>query len=259
MATEQIALRLFLESSYEDFSRTLLSTNALFVLWGSFIDADDLAKRYLKLKGKSELADQRRSAASLPKTDVSLRNQVQTASTEAADFLEWARQNGGGQPLLRESLVRYCTAFETCLKNVALSFRLASELQLTLDGAVFVPSRQFSRTLKDVTEQWSQSRDRERSRAAVFFDESIVQVNPEPLRYRFLPSDNEEWTSCSAAFELRNAVVHELARPARQIELGESIFEPRVEIELRTSDLAMVRKSMERILFPLDPLSLLET
>ena len=58
--------------------------------------------------------------------------------------------------------------------------------------------------------------------------------NPDENRYPFdLESETAQknWKDCEATFELRNAIVHQLARPNVQVELGERKFFPNKKIE----------------------------
>lgn len=148
-SVEQVALRHLLDNAYEDFKQSLHSAAARFVLWGSFKDSDELVNHYFSAKSRKDLTDGRRSSKSLTEQEMAFRNSVEIGAFEAFQYVSWARKHGG-QPILREMLIAYCTAFENCLKNIALVFALANIKKHGIEDQVFVPSEQFRKTLGDI-------------------------------------------------------------------------------------------------------------
>ena len=254
--SEQVALSHLLDNAYIEFKQSVHSAGARFVLWGSFKDAADLQKNYLSAKEKKQLSDARRNAKSLSENEVLLKAAVEAAAIEAEEYRSWARQHSA-QPILREMLVSYCSAFEACLKNVALVFSLANIKVQSLERQVFVPSDQFRKTLSDVKDKWRASGDADRSRAECFFSKHIAGCNPDLKRFSFLPSDAHEWRTCHAAFLARNAIVHQLGRPSVQIVLADEVIHPGWEIDLSLKQLQAVKDAFHTILNPLDPFNLL--
>ncbi|MFC7460694.1 hypothetical protein [Hydrogenophaga defluvii] len=245
---EQVPLRRLLENAYEQFSQSLHSANARFVLWASFRDADDLQQHYFSTKGKLHLVDKRRNELSLTDDELVLKNVVQRSSIEAAEYVEWARLQNG-QPILQEMLVSYCSAFEACLKNVALVCKLASSKRGGLDDQVFVPGPQFSRVVRELKDAWNDARpDDEKSRAEVFFESFIQSCSHPDSNINILHSTSPEWSVCRSAFVLRNAIVHQLGRPSQQVELGLSTFHPGWEMQLTPKDVDFVKNALLRIL-----------
>lgn len=255
--TEQMGLNHLLEIAWNEFENSLLSAGARFVLWGSFSTEGALAASYLKAKGKSKLIDGRRTEQSRTSEENDLVEAVNAAAHDINTYVDWARNHGGGQPILREALVSYCVAFESFLKNVALIFALAKSRPNGLDGVAFVPDDEFKKTLKQVKDGWKMSNDSGQFRARVFFTKYLNDSNPSPKRFLFdVEKDKDAWGDCQAAFDLRNAIVHQMARPSEQVTLAATVFKIHHEIELTPKHLSVVGKSMKRVLSPLDPLHL---
>lgn len=246
-----------LELAWDDFDKSLLSAGARFVLWGSFSTEEALAVRYLAAKGKSKLIDGRRTEASRTSEENDLVEAVNTAAHSINTYLAWARNHGGGQPILREALVSYCVAFEACLKNVAVVFALAKSRPNGVDGVAFVPDNEFKKALKLVKDGWKSSNIEGQFRAKVFFTDFLIDSNPSPKRFPFgAELDSKAWDDCQVAFDLRNAIVHQMARPSEQLTLAETVFEIHREIELTLKHLRVVGESMKNVLSPLNPLYL---
>lgn len=255
---EQLVLSRLLDIAYEDFQQSLLSASGHAVLWRSFSSVEDLTRNYLLTNGKSHLADRRKTERSWTEDERQLLTRVRAAAKDATIYLKWAVNEEGGQPILRNGLVSYCVAFENCLKAVALVFSLADGRTEGLSKQVFVPSRKFARALNSVGESWKEAGrfHRPSFRAKKFFENFLVVRNPDESRYHFdLVSERAQvnWKNCEAAFELRNAIVHQLARPSEQVELGERKFFANEKIEVTVGDLAIMSNSMKIILYPLDP------
>ena len=249
-----------LDNAYKEFTHSVHSVGARIVLWGSFKDSDHLQKNYFSARDKKHLSDARRSKKSLSDEEARQKRAVEIFSSMAQEYRDWARQNDK-QPILREMLVSYCSAFEACLKNVALVFALAKNKKGDLQKQVFVPGDEFRRTLSDVKENWNASgkdaavKDGVRSRAEHFFFCHIADVNPDVNLFKFLPMEAEAWRTCHAAFLARNAIVHQLGRPEKQIEIAGETLHPLWDMDLSTNQLIAVEKAFREIIFPIDPLS----
>ena len=255
-SVEQVALSHLLDNAYEEFQLSVHSASARLVLWGSFSDAADLRLNYFAAKDKKHLLDGRRSAKSLGTEELALKEVVELGAAEAEEYVAWARKHGG-QPIFREMLISYCTAFENCLKNVALVFALANKKAQGLGGQVFVPGDQFRNALHDIQARWRAAGSTERSRAEQFFDVEIVRVNVDPARFNFLPMNAPEWCACRAAYQVRNALVHQLGRPTETVEIDGTPLPAGWEIQLSQKQLFAVQRAFKKILWPLDPLNLL--
>ncbi len=255
---EQLALSHLLDIAWDEFDKSLLSASARFVLWGSFSSESELVARYFAAKGNSKLIDGRRSEKSRTAEENNLVDAVNSAANDVNVYLKWARNHGGGQPILREALVSYCGAFEACLKNVAVAFTLANDCPKGLDGAVFIPDEEFKRALKLVKEGWKTSGNPGQFRAQVFFNKFLLEGNPNQKRYSFNKEPQiKDWEVCWAAFDLRNAIVHQMAIPTEQLTLANTVFESYRELELTPKHLRVVADSMRNVLSPLNPFILI--
>jgi len=253
-----MALSHLLEVAWDEFDKSLLSVGARYVLWGSFSNESELVASYFETKGKSNLIDRRRTEKSRSVEENQLVNEVHLAASQISEYLNWARNQGGGQPILREALVSYCVAFEACLKNVAVAFNLAKTHPNGLDGVAYIPDAEFKQALKQIKQGWQHSNVSGQFRAKVFYSQYLIQTNPSVTRFPFgVDPADDDWSNCWAAFDLRNAIVHQMARPSEQISLADTVFEIHREIELKPVHLRIVGESMRNVLGPLNPYYLL--
>lgn len=249
---EQVTLSRLLEIAWDEFDKSLLSVGARFVLWGSFSDQSSLAESYFRAKGKVKLIDGRRTANSRSPEENQLVDLVNDAANDIAEYLKWAKNNGDGQPILREALVGYCIAFEACLKNVAVVFLLAKNVGL--NGVAFIPNAEFKKAFKFVKDGWRKSEVDGKFRGKVFYENFLINENPNPDQFPFsMHLDSDRWSDCWAAFDLRNAIVHQMGRLDEQVTLGNTVFTPNREIEIKPKNLSVVANSMREVLSPLDP------
>lgn len=248
-----MVLNHLLTNAYEEFSQSLHSIGARFVLWGSFKNAAELQQHYFLANNKKFLLDGRRTK-SLSTEEIVLKELVEYAASEAEEFFTWARSHGR-QPLIREILISYCSAFEACLKNVALVLALAKNKKQGLQGQVFVPGDEFRRTLRDIQAKWKNLRGGDLSTAESFFESEILSAASVASHLKFLPMTAPEWLVCRAAFQARNAVVHQLGRPTITIEIAGKPLPAGWEIELSTKQVQEVRKAFLQILWPISPLA----
>ena len=260
---EQVALSRLIENAYDGFEKNLLSTSSRVVLWGSFSDADQLARQFLEAggrkllegQGRLHLLDRRRKAAP---GDESFLEQVEAAAADAFDYLAWVRERQS-QPIWHEILVGYCSAFENCLKTVGIAFRLARESQVDgLKRQISVPGQELNGARRATEKEWKHAANKESPRVKAFFEQAIRAQNPSEDCYRFPELDEMKWDICSSAFQLRNAIVHSQARPFVQVELGSRTFHAGDEIELNVTDLSLVASTFKEILRPLSPQACLD-
>jgi len=252
-SVEQVALSLLLENAYEDFEHNLFSVGTRFLLWGSFDSESMLLGNYFKSKKKPELNDQRRSDRNLSREDYQLKVQASLAASEAWKYYEWSNKNNR-QPILRDCLISYCSAFENCLKNVALVFKLAKSKKFGIEDQVFVPGDQFTKALKDINSEWEHAGDDKKFRQRVFYDTYVCELNPIQRKYSFLKSDiknQSEWETYEVAVKLRNAVIHQLGRCVTQECIDGHIFPAMQEIELNGRDLEKISTAIKKIMEPL--------
>jgi hypothetical protein len=215
-----------------------------------------LQQNYFAAKDKKHLLDGRRSAKSFSTEEAALKATVEFGAAEAEEYIAWVRKHDG-QPILREMLISYCTAFENCLKNVALVFSLANKKTQGLNGQVFVPGEQFRNALHDIDDRWRAAGSAEAGRAEQFFDSEIQRINVDSARFKFLPTNAFEWHACRAAFQARNALVHSLGRPFQTIEIDGTPLPAGWEIHLSPKQLSAVEGAFKKILWPLSPLNVL--
>lgn len=250
-SVEQVALRLLLDNAYEEFFHTLQSVGARFVLWGSFSSAEELQQHYFLAKGKKHILDARRSK-SLSQEDADLKDLVEELAGEAEQYVAWVRKHSR-QPILVEMLISYCTAFENCLKRAALVFALADKKKLGLDDQVFVLGDEYKKTQKFVQEQWKPARGSGRSTAEVFFDSQILNRRAVASQFKLIPMDEREWVTCRAAFQVRNALVHQLGVPSESIEIAGDCLHAGSEMQLTPKQIMEVRRAFLVLLRGFDP------
>lgn len=257
---EQVALTHLLDNAYESFQKRLLSVGGLIVLWSSFDDDKHLVTQFLAAGGESllrqneklHLLDRRRKRTVEDQDFIEV---IEEAASEALDYKRWAVLRDG-QPIWQDALVSYCSAFENFLKTIAVAFRLATASgSRGLEREIFVPGPELTAARKAVRAAWDDSHSRLIPRAQRFFETEVAGKNPDAARYRLPDIAPEAWHICGAAFTLRNAIVHSMGRPEEQIQLGESVFDPAWEIELKAKDLRLVKLTFADICCPFSVLS----
>lgn len=247
---EQVALGRLIENAYETFEKSLLSVGGRIVLWGSFTDDKQLADQYFSSKGKTYLLDRRRRLAN---SDSDFKEAIEYAASEAFEYIKWARERGG-QPILHESLVTYCAAFENCLKTIAVAFLLAEGSGSgDLSKQIFVPGQELVRARIAMDKAWERSSQYDSPRVRVFFENEIRAKNPVKAPFTFSDVSDEDWSICGSAFKLRNAILHSMGRPSEQIQLGDDIFHPGWDIELSVQSLRTVKNGLLTALTPFGP------
>ena len=247
---EQIALQRLIENAYETFDKSLLSVGGRIVLWGSFANDKELAEQYFSSKGKVHLLDRRRRLSSV---DSDFKEGIEWAATEAFEYIKWARDLGG-QPILYESIVTYCAAFENCLKTIAVAFLLAEvDGRGDLSKQIYVPGPELAKARSLINKAWDRSSQHDVPRVRGFFENEIQAKNPVKAPFKFEEVSETDWSICASAFKLRNAILHSMGRPSEQIQLAEDIFHPGWDIELNARNLRTVKSSLLTALAPFGP------
>lgn len=248
---EQVSLEFIVENAYESFAKTILSTRTKVLLIGGYIDQTSAVKAYLSKKRSS--IDRRKK---LNQEDESYVSMVEQYACDADEYVNWVRSEDG-LPVWRDALVSYCTAFENCLKAIAVAFLLADrQFDTGLRSQVIIPSEELTRARRAISKQWSDA-DGDMPKVRNFF-ESGIRLKNAAKRYYGLANDVSEadWEICSAAFQVRNAIVHNLGFMPHSVSLGTLDLHASWSVELDQKSIAVVGKSLSKILEPFDPLSL---
>lgn len=263
---ESFSPRRLLARTWADFNRRCVSQGATYVLWGGFEDAEDLVSRYFHAKGKANLLDRRRN---LSVDETEQVNRIRRYATEAAEYRDWAR-SCDGDPLLRDLLVAYCSAFESALKTTAMAFRVMAESGCHADST-FLPAATLRKARKEVRKSWesiSRSRESEEgSTAERFYRAEIFERNPDPdtwpfenpstpaspqlVQYR--RSSFDHWADVTDAFKLRNRIVHEGGYLDEQLEFVDQTMPAGDEVVLRIPVVLRTRDAFSWLLYPLNP------
>ncbi len=244
---EQVAVQRLIDNAAEYFENSLMAINGRIVLWGSFEDSNQLSKRYLSRQVKVQPSVHR------TKTDqAAYKSTLTQAAEDAASYRDWAKQHGT-QPILRECLVSYCTALENFLKALAIAFNIASSGAnvLGFNKLIFIPGTEFRNATKLIKDAWEKRLEsRTDIRAEIFHNAHIYGKHPISCGYVVESIDKEIWKICAAAFQIRNAIVHGMARHHERIELGEYQFEAGQGIDLEANHLQHIQRAFKTFLSP---------
>lgn len=246
-APEQIAVRLLLENAYDCFDYKLLSITGSVVLWGALGTSDELRDRYLTNKGKKELLDRRRRQT----VDEELEwIEVDNAARDAWSYLQWAKKDSG-QPIARDSLVVYFTAFENCLKSIATAFSVASSAQAKqVDGQFYVSSSILSQTRLRIRKRWTSNEYGDSPKGQLFFENEIVGRNPFPSRYVFHTLTQDMWDRIGAVNKARNAIVHSMGLVTEHFDFDGLSLYPGDEIDVTARALRLIAADFREVLNP---------
>jgi hypothetical protein len=244
---EQIAIERLLDNAYETFDQQLLSISGTIVLWGSVGSSDELRDRYLSNKGKKTLLDRRH------RQTVDEENEwidFDNAARDAWDYLQWAKKHSG-QPIARESLIAYFTAFENCLKSIATAFLVASHGEAKrVDGQIFIPLLALNKARRKIGELWRSREYRDGPKGKLFFENEIVQKNSFPSHYVFHPIGKDIWDRIGAAYKVRNAIAHSMGLATDQFDFGGRSLYPGDEIEVEAKSLKTLAEDFRKLLNP---------
>jgi len=211
---EQLTVNLLFNRAHDDFIQAIKSASVEFILWRSFESAEELKKNYLKNRDKKHLTDHRRKKS---ESDRKFLNLLEIHCEAAAAHQTWL-ENDDRQPILRETIVRYCTALENFLKKIALGLIFAKKSLKGLEQVFFIPSADFRKIRKEVNDAWDSADKNERQKN--FFEEQIIFRNLND-KFNFDLISDKEWLSVKSAFELRNAFVHQFGILSHEIQIFE--------------------------------------
>ncbi len=245
---EQVSLEFIIENSYKNFEKSISSVKTKIFLINGFVDKDSAIKAALKRR-KPQI-DRRKKLSDVDENYISLLDEY---AADAEEYISWVRSENG-VPLYKDALVSYCTAFENCLKSIALAFFLAeNELDANLSAQIIIPSEKLTRARKEITNQWDERYPRDMPKVRNFF-ELAIRGKKAAKKFPYLAKDISEgdWEICDGAFKLRNTLVHNLGVMKEQITVGEHSFYLRDPIELDKSHDALVRNTFLNILSPFD-------
>lgn len=244
---EQVSLEFIIENSYKNFEKSISSVKTKIFLINGFVDKDSAIKAALKRR-KPQI-DRRKKLSDVDENYISL---LEEYAADAEEYISWVRSENG-VPLYKDALVSYCTAFENCLKSIALAFFLAeNELDANLSAQIIIPSEKLTRARREITKQWDEKYQGDLPKVQNFFELTILGKRA-ANKYSNLTDGSVsevDWQICSAAFQLRNIIVHNLGFINKQIDLGERSFHPAWPIELDKLDDALVRNTFLKILSP---------
>lgn len=246
-SVEQIAIERLLDNAYETFDQQLLSISGRIVLWGSFGGSDELRDRYLSNKGKKTLLDRRHRLTAEEELDwIDFDN----AALDAWKYLQWSKKHLG-QPIARESLIAYFTAFENCLKSIATAFLVTSFSEAKrIDGQIFVPLLILNRARRRIGEQWRSREYRDGPKGKLFFENEIVQKNPFPGHYVFQALKEDVWERIGVVYRVRNAIAHSMGLAQDQFDFdGRSLYAGD-EIEVSVKALRTIAEDFRAVLNP---------
>lgn len=262
MDHEQVSFERLIAGTWEDFDMRLTSISALYVLWGSLTNSESLATQYCKAKGLGSLLDKRRR---LREEDEEKLADIHFLAESAIRYRDWARAREG-QPILQDTLVAYCAAFENALKAIATALRLLVESGRRTEFAL-IPDAKVKEIFKAISVQWklfSKSRGDD-STAQDFFKSEILEPSGRLTSFEFsdpmseqaepyLLSPKQMWMDVGAAYQLRNLILHSNGRlNAEQIRLRNEVFPFREEMRLTTVTLKAVETALRGILEPINP------
>jgi hypothetical protein len=262
MGHEQVSFRRLIAGTWEDFDMRLMSISALYVLWGSLTNSESLATQYCKAKELDRLLDKRRR---LPEEDEEKLADIHSLAESAIRYRDWARTREG-QPILQDTLVAYCSAFESALKAIARALRLLVESDERTEFAL-IPDAKVKAISRAVSDQWKQfsKSSGDDSTARVFFEIEILEPSARRPSFVFADPTSEQaepyalspkqmWTDVHSAYQLRNLILHSNGRlNAEQIQLGKEVFPFRQEMHLTTVTLKAVEAAFRGILEPINP------
>jgi len=138
-SVEQVGLQFIIDNAHEQFAKTVLSTRTKVLLIGGYVDESTALKAYLR-RHRPEI-DRRKKISEYDSAYLDLAEEY---AQSAQEYIEWVRADAG-QPIYREALVSYTTAFENCLKAIAMAFVLAEgRADAALNAQVKIPSIELS-------------------------------------------------------------------------------------------------------------------
>lgn len=248
---EQVSLEFIVSNAYESFAKAVLSTRTKVLLIGGYTSEANAIKSYLT-RTRPQI-DRRKK---LNSDDDAYVSTVEAYAAYADEYIKWIRSEGG-QPLLKEALVSYCTGFENCLKSIAVAFLLEERAPTPGLGAqILIPSEDLSRSRRAISKQWSEV-DGDLPKVQLFFESSIMRRRAAKWHLQYLKEIADvDWEMCSSAFQVRNALVHNLGVMHQSVSLGNLDLHASWPIELNQQAVADVAGTFLKILRTFDPMFL---
>ena len=249
---EQVSLTFLVENAYNTFSNTLKSTSAKVLMLGGFDTKENAVRAYLLAIGKKHLTDQRKKI--VDPADQSFLDSVGRYAMDTKDYVQWVREEGG-VPVWQEAVVTYCSAFENCLKAIAIAFLLAERNKTAgLSAQIYVPGPDLRFARKEIRKAWESSFSDEIPKVQNFFHNYVCAKNPEASRYELPPQVTaEEWENCAAAFQIRNAIVHDLGRLSQSLSIGAESFHANWLADISATTVTVIKRTFLKIMYPFEP------
>ncbi len=243
---EQVSLEYLVENAEDAFAKTVLSTRTKVILIGGFVDEAGAVKSYMA-RTKPEI-DRRKKLNASDSAYVGL---VEEYAAAASEYVKWVRSEDG-QPVLREALVSYCTAFENCLKTIAVAFLLADgRADASLNHQVLISSEDLRWARRSISKLWNEAAEGEHSKVRNFFEAAIRKKR---CAESYVELANEvpdgDWDCCTAAFDVRNAIVHNLGVMRWTVTLGKLDLHAGWPVELNQPAVESVADALRNILAP---------
>jgi hypothetical protein len=247
ISVEQISLESIVKRAYESFAMSLLATKTMTLLIGGFSNAaaaerDYLASRRPDIDLKQELSLEDSAFVSV----------VQEYALDADRYVAWVRERNG-IPFWESALIAYCRAFEHCLKSIAVALYLAGiKSSPDLSALISVPSEELMRARRRIGRMWIfANSDIALPKIQSFFETTIRAKMPQKSGIDLINEVAElDWDNASKAFQIRNAIVHNLGVMPQSLSLGGIEFHAGWPIVLTEKSVSEVRVSLEKILEP---------
>jgi hypothetical protein len=247
VSVEQISLESIIRRAYESFAMSLLATRTMTLLIGGFSDAataerDYLANRRPDIDVAQELSLQDSAFVSV----------VKEYAIDAELYVAWVRERNGA-PFWESTLIAYCRAFEHCLKSIAVALHIAS-IKSSSDLSILInlPSQELMIARRRIGRIWVfANNDIAQPKIQSFFEATINVTLPKALNINLMNTTAQsDWDNASKAFQIRNAIVHNLGVMPQSLSLGGVEFYAGWPISLTEKSVSEVRVSLEKILEP---------
>ena len=240
---ERLALELMIKNARISFRRALQSTKSKILFLGSFNGQSHVVNDFLR--NRLPDVDLRKK---LSKENESLRSRLTSFSSEAKVYAQWTRKQSFG-PIWDEALISYCTAFEACLKSIAIAFKIGQNQSQRLKYQVLIPSSDVTKTRRIVSYEWQKEVD-DVPKCQDFYGRFIKNNLCIESFSDIEPITQETWDICGVAFQLRNFIIHNLSIAPSTVELGKKTFHAGSKVDLAFGDIRDIEKAFELVLKP---------
>ncbi len=251
---EQIAVDLLVDRAVDDLRMCL--NGLLFKLFAVHALEDGgnelLMRRFARSRGYETLPSRTQ--------DPDFREALDELDIAATDYCEWAKRENC-RPLYRENIVTACSALEACLKEiavaVALEFKVAVSRQHT---QVFVTAEKLSSEIESIEKAWSKIKGKSSGALGRICEFAKKYLYAEhvifPANYKMpdLVPESRIVRVCDNANALRNALVHNLGYPRREITIGDEKFAANVPAEPTYITLKNITDVFMELVRPYDPM-----